>query len=212
MKKNILFLILAVALSFPSVSFAQTNNATTQCTGAAGINVFNYNFCCKSVAGAAANKTQCDAYNARNSGTTTTTTSTVPPSGSIMSGGTINPSSSVDTAGGAVPRSSSASLNQCSSKFTSLLDILIWAKCIIVIAIVPMIFVLAFLFFIWGVMRFIQASDSVKKEESKKFILWGIIGLFVMTSVWGIIKIVSTTVGIDKTAVPFLQTEYLKKK
>ncbi len=109
------------------------------------------------------------------------------------------------------PQASSAALLSCSKiSFTSLLDILIWLKCIIGVAIIPLIFTLAFLFFLWGMAMYIRGSDDVKKrEESKKFIYWGIIGLTVMVSVWGIVKIVNTTFGFGNT-VPKLQTDYLK--
>ncbi len=54
---------------------------------------------------------------------------------------------------------------------------------------------------------YIRGSDDVKKrEESKKFIYWGIIGLTVMVSIWGIVKIVNTTFGFGN-AVPTLQTK-----
>lgn len=103
------------------------------------------------------------------------------------------------------PGSGSAELNRCASiKFVSLLDILMWIKCIIVVAIIPLIFALAFMFFMWGVMKFIMASDSTKREEGKKFIIAGLIGLFVMTSLWGIITIVGNTLGTG-SAVPLLQ-------
>lgn len=104
------------------------------------------------------------------------------------------------------PQSGSSQLSQCSSiKFVSLLDILIWVKCIIVVAIIPLIYALAFVFFLWGVMKFINANDSTKREEGKKFIIAGLIGLFVMTSLWGIITIVSKTLGTG-SAIPLLQT------
>jgi hypothetical protein len=114
-----------------------------------------------------------------------------------------------DTGRGTSSKTGSAELSSCSSiKFKSLLDILIWIKCIIVAAIIPLIFVLAFLFFLWGVLRFMMASDQKNKEESKKMVWAGLIGLFVMVSVWGIIKIVGNVLGIE-SAVPLLQTEYL---
>ena len=102
--------------------------------------------------------------------------------------------------------------NSCSSiRFRSLIDILIWIKCIIMSVLIPLIFALAFLVFLWGVFKFIASSDVKSKQEGQKVIWWGIIGLFVMVSIWGIIKILSTTLGIEATAVPLLQTEYLKK-
>ncbi len=97
----------------------------------------------------------------------------------------------------------------CSAiKFKTLLDIAIWAKCIIGAVIIPGIFTLAFVVFLWGVFKFIRSSEKTDKEEGKQFIFMGLIGLFVMVSVWGIIKIATTTFGID-TAVPMLQTDYL---
>ena len=109
------------------------------------------------------------------------------------------------------PQSGSADLAQCSAiQFKSLLDILIWLKCIIVVAIIPLIFAGAFMFFLWGIMHFMMATESTRKEEGKKFILWGLIAMFVMVSVWGIVKIFSTTLGLDSSVVPVLQTEYLK--
>jgi hypothetical protein len=118
--------------------------------------------------------------------------------------------------GGAViantPQSGSAELAGCSAiKFKSILDLLIWVKCIIVAALIPLIFAAAFLFFLWGVLRFMAATDSTKKEESKKFIMWGIVALFVMVSLWGIIKILGQTLGVEST-VPLLQTESLDIK
>ncbi len=103
---------------------------------------------------------------------------------------------------------SSANLSSCSSmKFQSLLDILIWVKCVIVVAIIPLIFAAALMFFLWGVMKFIAASSPDKKKEGKNFIIAGLIGLFVMTSLWGIIKIAGTTLGVDSSVVPLLQTK-----
>ncbi len=104
-------------------------------------------------------------------------------------------------------KSNSAVLASCSAiKFKSLLDILVWVKCVITSIIIPLIFTLAFLFFLWNVIRFMNASDSRNKEEAKERMWWGIIALFVMLSVWGIIKILSNTLGIEPS-VPMLQTK-----
>lgn len=107
------------------------------------------------------------------------------------------------------PQSSSAVLKECSAiKFKSLLDILIWVKCVITSVLIPLIFTLAFLFFLWNVLVFMSADENAKKEEAKQRMGWGIIALFVMVGVWGIIKILSNTLGVTPS-VPLLQTEYL---
>ena len=123
-----------------------------------------------------------------------------------VNGGT----STQDSTAGATPHSGSNELATCSKiRLKSALDILIWLKCIIVVAIIPLIFALAFVVFLWGVFKFMTASDVKAKQEGQKVIWWGMLGLFVMVSVWGIIKILGTTLGIEST-VPTLQTTYLK--
>ncbi len=100
----------------------------------------------------------------------------------------------------------------CSAiKFSSLLDIAIWAKCIIAGVVIPGIFTLAFVVFLWGVFKFIRSSEQKDKQDSKQFIYVGLIGLFVMVSVWGIIRIAATTLGIE-SAVPTLQSTTLDMK
>lgn len=110
----------------------------------------------------------------------------------------------------ASPQSGSEVLKECSAiKFKSLLDILIWIKCVITSVLIPLIFAVAFLFFLWNVLQFMRSAENTQKEEAKQRMGWGIIALFVMVGVWGIITILSGTLGI-KASVPFLQTqEYL---
>jgi len=59
---------------------------------------------------------------------------------------------------------------------------------------VPLVFALAFLVFIWGVFQyFIQGGgDETKREQGKQLMLWGIIGFVLMVSIWGIVNILST--------------------
>ena len=58
-------------------------------------------------------------------------------------------------------------------------------------------FAIAFVIFIFGVMEFLRnAGVAEKREKSKKHMLWGVIGLFIMFSVFGIINLLLTTFGI----------------
>lgn len=53
--------------------------------------------------------------------------------------------------------------------------------------------IVTFLVFVWGVLRFIQgAGDDKRRAEERKFLMWGTIALFLMVSVWGVVKIVHT--------------------
>ena len=63
-------------------------------------------------------------------------------------------------------------------------------------ALIPLLYALAFLFFLIGVVTFLFSMEDEKRKEGKKFILWGIIGMVVLFSVWGIVKILlSVLVG-----------------
>src|SRR3989338_1290889 len=65
--------------------------------------------------------------------------------------------------------------------------------------VIPLIFALALAAFIWGVMQFfiLNPDEEAKREEGKQFILWGIVALAVMLSVWGLVKILGKTFGLD---------------
>jgi len=55
---------------------------------------------------------------------------------------------------------------------------------------ITILMVLATVMFLWGVMQMITSSDNEeKRSQGKKHIMWGIVGLFIMVSVWGIIQI-----------------------
>ena len=62
---------------------------------------------------------------------------------------------------------------------------------------VPLVFALAFLAFIWGALRYFVwgASDEGKREEGRNLMLWGIIGFVLMVSVWGIVNFVAEGIG-----------------
>ena len=66
----------------------------------------------------------------------------------------------------------------------------------IVTPLVEGIFALALVLFIWGLMGFIfGGEDATKKAEGKQHILWGIVGMVIMVSVYGIIRFVANSLG-----------------
>lgn len=56
-------------------------------------------------------------------------------------------------------------------------------------AIITFLFALAFVYFIYGVYRFFIAGGEEQRSEGKKFMLWGIIALAVMVSMWGFVRL-----------------------
>ena len=68
--------------------------------------------------------------------------------------------------------------------------------------VVPVIFAFAFAAFVWGVVSyfFLHASDETKRAEGRQFILWGVLGMVVLFSVWGFVNIMLSTLGIAPAA------------
>lgn len=64
--------------------------------------------------------------------------------------------------------------------------------------VVPIIIALAFLMFVWGIVKyfFIHGGEEKSREEGRDFILWGLIGMVVLFSVWGFVNILLSTLGI----------------
>ena len=62
---------------------------------------------------------------------------------------------------------------------------------------VPLIFALAFIVFIWGVFQYFifGGHDEEKRETGKSLMLWGIIGLVIIFGANAIISLISSTVG-----------------
>ena len=76
------------------------------------------------------------------------------------------------------------------TSFSSLID-----KVVDVLGkIVPLLIGLAVVVFLYGVLKFITAAgDETKRKEGKDVIIYGIIGLFVMVSVWGLVNLILGT-------------------
>lgn len=59
-------------------------------------------------------------------------------------------------------------------------------------AVIPVLLGVAMVVFIWGIIKFITAAGDEEKRKSAVHILtYGVIGLFVLVSIWGIVAILS---------------------
>ncbi len=69
---------------------------------------------------------------------------------------------------------------------------------IITSKLIPLAFALCLFYFFWGVAKYIRTGAGSEKEsrEGKKVMVWGIVGLFVAFSVWGIIAFMKRELGI----------------
>ncbi len=80
----------------------------------------------------------------------------------------------------------------------SLQDLICYVVDSLIAGVVPLIFALAIVMFVWGVVRYvIGADDEKERERGKQFMIWGIIALAVMVSVWGLVHLVTNTFGLS---------------
>ena len=69
----------------------------------------------------------------------------------------------------------------------------------------PIIIALSLLFFFWGLAKYIlSAGDEGARSEARNIMIWGVIILFVMVSVWGLVNVLVNTFSLDtsETAIP----------
>jgi hypothetical protein len=73
-----------------------------------------------------------------------------------------------------------------------------YINCTIKDSIIPFIFAVALATFVWGVVKFffINSDEEAKRTQGKQFMIWGIVALTVMLSVWGLVSILQETFGI----------------
>lgn len=87
-----------------------------------------------------------------------------------------------------------------------LADLMNYITCLISGSVIPLIFSLAVVLFVYGVVQYvINNEDEIKKERGRSFMIWGVIALTVMITIWGLVSIVGSTFNMNTTVVPQLQ-------
>jgi uncharacterized membrane protein len=74
---------------------------------------------------------------------------------------------------------------------------LISAVMFLVSIVIPIVAMLSLGLFFWGLARFVYHADNAdSREEGRRLMFWGIIALFVMFSIWGIVSLISSDLGV----------------
>jgi uncharacterized membrane protein YuzA (DUF378 family) len=59
----------------------------------------------------------------------------------------------------------------------------------------------AVVYFLWGVFHFVKAAGDEKARDSgKQQIIYGIVGIAVMVSVWGLVNFLTDSANLDTSA------------
>ena len=71
--------------------------------------------------------------------------------------------------------------------------------------IIAVLFVLATLYFFYGVAKYLWNPESEEdREGGRRSMIWGIVGMFIMVSVFSIMKLIINTIGADPTLMNYV--------
>ncbi len=60
---------------------------------------------------------------------------------------------------------------------------------------IQVLMILGTVAFLWGVIQYVLAGESADKmKKARDFLIWGIIGLFFMVAMWGIVYAIQNTI------------------
>lgn len=81
----------------------------------------------------------------------------------------------------------------------------------IVAALVPILITLALVVFFFGLVRYLWGGSGAKHAAGRNLMIWGLIALFVMVSVWGIIELAQDALGIDAKSGTTIPTGFVPR-
>jgi hypothetical protein len=69
---------------------------------------------------------------------------------------------------------------------------------------VPVLFAISFVVFLWGAFKtfILGASDDKKRADGKTQMLYALVGFFVMISIWGLVNILTNTANLGDVSGP----------
>lgn len=79
-----------------------------------------------------------------------------------------------------------------------LIDLMSRVNKFLINPLIILIFTLALVLFIFGLFNFFGNRDDVESlEKGKRHMLWGIVGMAIMVSVFGIMNLITQTLGVN---------------
>lgn len=100
------------------------------------------------------------------------------------------------------PLVSHAQVGSCGGRIGEFRDLI----CIVVdiiSSLIPFLLSLMLLVFFWGLAKFIlHADDARARSEGRQIMIWGVVGLFVATSLFGILQYLSSNFSFGIINIP----------
>ncbi len=67
----------------------------------------------------------------------------------------------------------------------------------LIMKLIPLVIGAAVLVFLFGILKFVLASDAEDRTAARNYMIFGVIALFVMVSVWGLVNFFRNTLGVN---------------
>ncbi len=68
---------------------------------------------------------------------------------------------------------------------------------------IPLLMTIAIAVFLYGIVLYISSGGDAEKEKTARgYIIYGIIGLFVLVAFWGLVTVLANTFGISSGTTP----------
>lgn len=69
-------------------------------------------------------------------------------------------------------------------------------------SIIPLIIGIGLITFIWGIIKYVITDSESGKKDATSIIVYGLIALFVMVCVWGLVSVLQNTFRISNPGIP----------
>lgn len=101
--------------------------------------------------------------------------------------------------------SEAADICKDTNVLTDFTGIINYISCTLVKSVIPLLITLSVVGFIWGIIQyFLNPDNEEKKKNGKSFMVWGLIAIFVITSIWGLVGVLSGTFDFGTVMIPQL--------
>jgi hypothetical protein len=69
--------------------------------------------------------------------------------------------------------------------------------------VIPLLSVIAIAIFLYGVVKYITAGgDAEKEKQARGYLIYGLIGLFVLVAFWALVTVLTSTFGLEEGVAP----------
>lgn len=78
---------------------------------------------------------------------------------------------------------------------------------VIINPLIIFVFALAVVYFVYGLVKYLLSPDDTKiREDSKRHMLWGVIGMFIMVATFAIMNLILNTLQVPKSDIQIDKT------